>query len=810
MIARIRNYFMRIISFQTIRTWPLLLVLFAFFLYILNTTIQGLELSLLILIISSGLILSWLLSISSTSKWLSITISILCGISILLVRVGRLEYLLSSLLNRLLILGNQVWRWIFYSGQAPDIQSIQMVSTELGSRINTLGIRLTDWFMNVIRGNPLFDPVATAFIWGFVIWIITYWTIWFIFRRSKPILGLIPIVLLIAVSLDYTAKSAYLLVPLVGITAGLVVLVRYDYQERSWLDEKIDFAGIIWEKTLPTSFILAGGLMFFSAISPSFTIDRIKDYYTRISENNDDELARSVGIEPEPRPNPRDPRVVNVFDNMRDGGLPNQHLVGVQPDVLDQLIMIIQVEELNPSESDQAQEKKKKYYWRSLTYDQYIGIGWLSRDSTESKVDPGDRTLTSWPESYRIIRQNVAMAEDQGGLLFSAGIPLSSDKTMQVSWRLNDPDREIYDIFGVSTKAEDYWVDSLQPEASVEELREAGQYYPPWVKERYLDLPDSVSERVLALARDLTVAEPTPYDRAAAIESYLREIPYTLDVPEPPEDREITEYFLYGIKKGYCDYYATAMVVLSRAAGLPARLVTGYIGGYFDEESQSYLVSTDLAHAWVEVYFPQYGWIIFEPTGGRPEIGRPSEPIPKFSEDYTITFEPLVPMKKERNINWQLILIGLPILAITGTIIGFAADNWLLSILPAKRQLPKIFHRIQRLGRWAGIKSKTGDTSYEFLYQLKLRIKEYSQGSKNAEWLLSSAELLEEINLAYYQVLYSREHGQGLNSKATARSFRRLRKRLLYLWLLVQSYPYWIFRFLLWNSTMPYNRQYSK
>ena len=289
---------MRIISYQTIRTWPLILPLFAIFLYILNTTIQGLELSLLILIISLGLLLSWLLSISSASKWLSILTSLFSGISILLIRVGRLENLLSALLIQMRNLTVQTWQWIFYKGLVPDTQSIQLISAELGSRIDTVGLRLADWLRNIIQGNPLYDPVATALIWGFVIWVITFWTIWFIFRHSNPLLAIIPILLLSSLSLDYTAKSPYFLVPIIGFAVGLLVLVHYDSQERSWQYEKIDFAGIIWEKTLPTSFIVAAGLMFFSAISPSFTINSIKDYVNRITENNDDELFRSVGIEP--------------------------------------------------------------------------------------------------------------------------------------------------------------------------------------------------------------------------------------------------------------------------------------------------------------------------------------------------------------------------------------------------------------------------------------------------------------------------------------------------------------------------------
>jgi transglutaminase-like putative cysteine protease len=81
---------------------------------------------------------------------------------------------------------------------------------------------------------------------------------------------------------------------------------------------------------------------------------------------------------------------------------------------------------------------------------------------------------------------------------------------------------------------------------------------------------------VLALARDLTATEPTPFDRARAIEAYLRTYPYTLDLPSPKLDRDVVDYFLFDLRQGYCDYYATSMVVLARAAGLPARLAVGY------------------------------------------------------------------------------------------------------------------------------------------------------------------------------------------------------------------------------------------
>ena len=82
----------------------------------------------------------------------------------------------------------------------------------------------------------------------------------------------------------------------------------------------------------------------------------------------------------------------------------------------------------------------------------------------------------------------------------------------------------------------------------------------------------------------------------------------------------MADYFLFDLKQGYCDYYATSMVVLARAAGLPARLVVGYANGSYDHERAQYIVTENYAHSWVEIYFADIGWVEFEPTSSQPVI----------------------------------------------------------------------------------------------------------------------------------------------------------------------------------------------
>jgi hypothetical protein len=121
--------------------------------------------------------------------------------------------------------------------------------------------------------------------------------------------------------------------------------------------------------------------------------------------------------------------------------------------------------------------------------------------------------------------------------------------------------------------------------------------------------------QIRALALDITAGKTNPYDKAQAIESYLRSnYTYTLTPPDPPRGTDPLEYFLFTSKEGYCEYFASAMGDLLRSIGIPTRLVQGYGQGSFDDRLQKYVIKESDAHTWVEVYFPKYGWIPFEPT----------------------------------------------------------------------------------------------------------------------------------------------------------------------------------------------------
>ncbi|MBI2876427.1 MAG: DUF3488 domain-containing protein [Candidatus Tectomicrobia bacterium] len=143
--------------------------------------------------------------------------------------------------------------------------------------------------------------------------------------------------------------------------------------------------------------------------------------------------------------------------------------------------------------------------------------------------------------------------------------------------------------------------------------RVAGLRAPPSIQQRYLQLPP-LSPRIGRLARQVTQGISDPWEQAKRIEICLKsKYRYTLHRGDPG-GREPVEHFLFHEKRGHCEYFASAMVLLLRSLGLPSRLVNGFVEGEWNDFGRYYLVRQRDAHSWVEVYFPAWGWLSFDPT----------------------------------------------------------------------------------------------------------------------------------------------------------------------------------------------------
>ncbi len=220
---------------------------------------------------------------------------------------------------------------------------------------------------------------------------------------------------------------------------------------------------------------------------------------------------------------------------------------------------------------------------------------------------------------------DVKVDGGNNGALFSLGQPVSADHNADA--RVGGDGSDIS-----SLKPEDhlkngdhYQVTGSVNVASIDQLKAAGTDYPQWVTDRYLDLPATLPRRVGVKARDVARGQETPYDKASAIEKYLRTFPTDYSVPATPAGRDSVDYFLFDLQRGYFDYHASAMAVMLRELGIPARVATGYALDPLrrEGESDTFDLTERQAFAWPEVYFPSIGWVEFSPTPAQPLIKRP-------------------------------------------------------------------------------------------------------------------------------------------------------------------------------------------
>ena len=260
-------------------------------------------------------------------------------------------------------------------------------------------------------------------------------------------------------------------------------------------------------------------------------------------------------------------------------------------------------------------------YWRGVSLDKFDGETWRA-GTVGHKIyapDPAGRIIVSVAGAGGyVLKQEIITEPLDTDVLFSANVPIgfSSVPGGRVSGT-NDS----YSLHGSASNRIKYYAvsDILAP--SPEELRKDDSPYPHDM-EAYLQLPP-LGERVRDLALEITSSDKSAYDKAVSIKRYLlTNYGYTRTLASGSADYPLEE-FLFTKKEGHCEYFATAMAVLLREAGIPSRIVNGFIGGDVNKLGNFFLIRESDAHSWVEVFFPGHGWVSFDPT---PESGGGASP----------------------------------------------------------------------------------------------------------------------------------------------------------------------------------------
>ncbi|RCW41108.1 transglutaminaseTgpA domain-containing protein [Paenibacillus prosopidis] len=277
-------------------------------------------------------------------------------------------------------------------------------------------------------------------------------------------------------------------------------------------------------------------------------------------------------------------------------------------------------------------------YWRGETRSIYTGRGWIASEAERRTPLSPISPEASLPQDPRVekaqlgtieVTQTVTIVGDsreEFPVLFGAyaidsvqSIANEEDGAGFSSIRWSSGSSELRWIGdGRTSYPESYTIVSKVPVINEAELRKVPAQIPDREGlEEYLLLPDTLPDRVTELALQVTQSGMNMYDKVKLLEQYLSSTyPYTT-TPAPGKDMsaDFVDQFLFEVQEGYCNYYSTAMAVMARSIGIPTRWVKGFAPGAAAGENE-YTIRNSDAHSWVEVFFPGYGWIPFEPTAG--------------------------------------------------------------------------------------------------------------------------------------------------------------------------------------------------
>jgi len=481
-------------------------------------------------------------------------------------------------------------------------------------KLLNLADRLTTWLLTAIGEESSSDSLIFVLALAALFWLLSYLCAWFTFRSHK-IWGVI-ILSGITMLTNLYYGPPHLVIYLIGyLLCALLLIVRSNVfaQEKEWQEARVGYQADIgfdflrYGAILSVIIVLLAWLVPTAAASTQFFL--ILDHFEGPWQEMQDHWRRLFASL-----NYQGQVSVNSFGKTMT--LSGPVSLGTTP------IMDVRAE--------------RGYYWRAVVYDKYTGSGWVNTDDETLSLDANSSSLPLPQfELRREVTQTIRPLQPGTNLLFAASQPIRISLPVKIelsyvppsvaaSQGLSSPIANISIMYSRSRlKNKAYTVVSSVTWADVESLRAAGADYSTWVTARYLQLPSTLPNRVRALAEDITKDYDGPFDKVTALEGYLRTIPYNELISAPPPGRDGVDYFLFDSRQGYCAYYASALAVMARAVGIPARLVSGYTRGEYHSVSDAYRVRELNAHTWVEIYFPHYGWVEFEPTASQPLIARP-------------------------------------------------------------------------------------------------------------------------------------------------------------------------------------------
>lgn len=499
--------------------------------------------------------------------------------------------------------------WLFGTTINNDIAWRERILNHLGWRLR-LGIE------QYIAGEAATDPILFLVIMAILLWIMASTATFILVRQGSAWSILVPLGITLMVISHYDQnlpRNTRFLISFLFLTLLILGRVNFLHYRNKWRREGIHVTNEANEDLVKALLVFSLILVVFAWIIPITPqqITRYSQIWQRITDPWDrftERFADLFVLDPT-----TDTTTATFFGETMG--------LGTGSPISEEIVFTVEV--------DTAPPAGYRNYWRTRSYDLYENDQWSSTPGLTRTMRFPDDFSIPYPQWEGSETAAYTFTSDVGrmGNLYVSGMPTWISRPVEtITQSLPDTEEDLVALIATPLvyAGESYQVETLVSRPTASDLRRTSTDYPDWL-DRYLQLPDDFSPDVAALAEEIGDRTSHPYDIAVAVTRYLRiNIEYARTIPPVPPGADPMEWFLFEEQIGFCNYYATAQVLMLRALGVPTRFVVGYAEGEYDSDNQTFTVRKEDSHAWPEVFFMDYGWVPFEPTSDQPALILPA------------------------------------------------------------------------------------------------------------------------------------------------------------------------------------------
>ncbi|MSQ29043.1 MAG: transglutaminase domain-containing protein [Dehalococcoidia bacterium] len=530
-----------------------------------------------------GLIAGWVIAKSSLPGWVGAILGFLVGMATTLVLVLRTILLFNTT-------GEDGWtqRW------------------------SEFWLRFEEWWNALFNKDFSADPLPFVVFVVFVVFAVAYVTVWSTARWKNPWAAVLPGGFVLLTNISYLpGQPSFAVVFFVVASVLLVTRLQYTRAAERWGHQRVDPPDFMSVQVLIVASIVAGVL-----VSVAWTVPTANNWgpvaraWDAIISPIADHFEGSGG----------------VFIGISSKKSTPVHALGptlpLQGPVTLDGTTIFRVDTAEPS------------LLRGAVYDEYTGTGWKLSQAAAKPLDLTIEQAEQGTDSTRAsmrrpLKTKISVVGEGGPLrrLLTPGDPLAANQPGRIlgapgaQLAVIAPDRDSKPGTGYTT------VGAISA-AAVNTLQDAGTKYPDDIFRTYTQLPPTMPPEVAELTKQIVGNDSTPFEATRRVENYLRRTyTFTLEPRRPAPQRDAVAFFLFDERAGYFDHFASAMAVMLRSIGIPTRLAAGFAidPSTFDNTDKVFLVSEQDTWTWPEVYFPNLGWVEFNPTPTRAIVTRPGD-----------------------------------------------------------------------------------------------------------------------------------------------------------------------------------------